>query len=276
MSNMSEDTAEEILQKRTSKSWISERVALLFQSHGFDEALEEGIELIRKRRVLDFVVVGGSFGARVFGEEGPPTRIDIKIPQLSSEEWSRVFGVLAEKSFYLAKLLAGELPEETVRAFAKAECELLPQEGIEFFADDQRVSTLESESAAIIYRFCDKLVSDPFLLFTLRGRGREETILELRKRRANIKVEPKIEELSTEEPVEIEPVKTSLSDYWQYPSELNDVQYNIKADELPAAILKWLDPPPLNELEIEVEGRLEEAYEMIARRAQAYGLGLIL
>ena len=177
------DTAQEALRKRTAKSWISERIARLFEERGFEGALETGMELIRKRRVLDFVVVAGNFGARVYGEVGPPKKIEVCLTQLTDANWQSVFSVLSKKAFYMAKLLAGELPEEITNAFSEAGCQLFPEEVKEFtfLTDGVETSELNEEFAAVIYRLCDKLVSDPFLLFTLRGRGREETILEIRK-----------------------------------------------------------------------------------------------
>ena len=56
---------------------------------------------------------------------------------------------------------------------------------------------------------------------------------------------------------------------------LQQLSYDIRADELPAALLKRMEPAPLDGVDIDADRALEEAYVQVARRAQAFGLGMI-
>ena len=66
----------------------------------------------------------------------------------------------------------------------------------------------------------------------------------------------------------------SLDSFWKMKPEAAQIHYHIKADELPASILKWLEPLPLRGIEEAIDRKLEECYAKVARLAQSYGLGL--
>jgi len=53
------------------------------------------------------------------------------------------------------------------------------------------------------------------------------------------------------------------------------VSYNLRADDLPASILKRIDPVPVGDGFDSLDFELEEAYAQIARRSQVFGLSLV-
>jgi len=271
-------SSSEKLLKRTSKSWVSENMLKYFQEIGFEELLEEGLELIRNRRVLDFTVNKGVFSARVFGETGAPSLVSISLPLIEDQDWETIFELLASRSLFLASFLAGVLPTEINEAFDEANQSLFPKTGNDFQIEieGKKQKSLDARTAAIIYKFCESLSDNPFLLIVFRGRGREETIVEIRRKRSL-----QNQKEASASGVHFQQVHAEHSssipkgeDFWKSGSNLDGVTYKIKADELPAAILRHLDPVPLGGLEEDVERLLEDAYDHVTQRAQAYGLGL--
>ena len=264
--------------KRTSKSWVSEQILKYFQEIGFEELLEEGLELIRARRVLDFTISQGVCSARVFGETGAPSLVTLSLPVIEDEGWEAIYESLAKRSLYLASFLAGVLPTEITESVEEAGQSLFPKTGSDFQieVEDEKLAKLDARAAAVIYKFCENLADNPFNLIVFRGRGREETIVEIRRKRSlnsqkeasasGVHIQQVHAEHSSEVPLGEE--------FWNSGSSVEGISYNIKADELPAAILRHLDPIPLNGLEDEVDRLLEEAYDHVTKRAQAYGLGL--
>ena len=79
MTDTTTNSSEKLL-KRTSKSWVSESMVKYFQEIGFEDLLEDGLQLIKNRRVLDFSVGKGVFSARVFGETGAPALVSVSLP----------------------------------------------------------------------------------------------------------------------------------------------------------------------------------------------------
>ena len=57
-------------------------------------------------------------------------------------------------------------------------------------------------------------------------------------------------------------------------AKIFNLKYSILADEIPAAMLRRLDPLPLQGLEEKADSQLVEAYERVTRMAQSYGLSL--
>ena len=279
-SNISNYSVNERLIDRSRTSWISSEVVNLLQDTEFPKLANEGYELIRRRRVLDFLVIPGSFSARVYGDDSKPRKVEVKLAQLPDETWENVFEFFSTKSLFFAKLLAGKLTPAVGEAFGKANVSLPPEslDDFQFFLEGTEVKELDPQLSAVIYRFAERLIEDPFLLFTLRGRGREETLLEIRRRRASQPREIKEMPIQpTEDPAELIRAEIDpFGNFYKAGKGYDHFSYSIKADELPAAILRWIEPIPLAGLEADVEPLLELGYEMVARRAQAYGLDLTI
>ena len=62
--------------------------------------------------------------------------------------------------------------------------------------------------------------------------------------------------------------------FYDFPEHGLGIQYQLKADELPAALLRRIEPPPLLGLESSFEPELQEVYNRVTSRAQAYALQL--
>lgn len=238
----------------SNRSWIADRFLALFPNAD----LAAGGALVSKRRVLDFSLGDGIVSARVQEESGKTLRIELRLSSFDDTQWDRIFTELAKTSLPYAALLSGEYPEEVETA--------LQREGLGLVSTSVPESDLYSSPrfGALLLKLAERLETDPFAVFTIRGRGREETLSELKLRQrpgaGSIPAQPR------------EKASMTAREFFGARLDLKSFSYRIRADELPAALLKRLDQVP--ESSFESEMRLEEAYAQVARRAQVYGLGM--
>lgn len=262
--------------QRKDRAWFVEP---LYASCGSAEQVIELSEGAKKRRLLDFYVFSGRIGVKIQDEAATLHRVELLAEPLSDGEWSKLFDALSERSLFLAKLLAGLFPVEIAALWEAQNIPLFPQigEGLTVNYNGAEIRELNQYAALLLTKLVDRVEEDPFALFTFRGRGKDETLLEIRTRRERRRGEVAHTELPVDAPTEPRAfvgLPTDPEKFWRSGSELADLSYTIRADELPASLFKRLDSIPLSGLEEDVDYLIESAYEVVARRAQAYGLGL--
>jgi uncharacterized Zn finger protein len=151
---------------------------------------------------------------------------------------------MAEQAIFSATLLAGEMPQEIEEAFATAQVPLFPRSARDLSATcscpDPAVPC--KHIAAVYYLLGERFDSDPFLLFELRGRDKEQIGAALRAERA----ESADELLAPEEPlVERAPGLAELLAEFDEPGEpLDEITPQIALPELEAPLLRRYGPPP--------------------------------
>ncbi len=262
-------------QSRGDKSWIDDIFAELVgaaKTPSDDEPVGES----QSWPVLDIIASPGSLNAKVQEQPGRLLRLNLSVEQLTDEQWTEVFKSLAHRSLYLSKLLANELPVELDQVFRAAGGNLIPssEEQLQFSCECKKPLATCPHVARLLTRFIDSIEQNPFILFTLRGRGKDETLLELGRLRAKLRDEHRAtSSLSTVTLPPIREERMSVTSFYSVPEELFHLSYNIRADEIPSAILRQLDPIPLGFSDDRVETMLDDAYAQVARRAQVFGLG---
>jgi uncharacterized Zn finger protein len=92
-----------------------------------------------------------------------------------------VFTVLSRQALFVAKLLAGEMPQDIERVFTQAGVSLFPRK-----RDDLRTECSCPDDAnpckhiaAVYYLLGEEFDRDPFLLFRLRGLERDDLLARL-------------------------------------------------------------------------------------------------
>src|SRR5439155_11803459 len=85
---------------------------------------------------------------------------------------------LAGQALFTAKLLAGEMPQDIEQVFKDADLSLFPQKlpDLETDCSCPDYSNPCKHIAAVYYLLGEEFDRDPFLLFRLRGLGREELL----------------------------------------------------------------------------------------------------
>jgi uncharacterized Zn finger protein len=201
--------------------------------------------------VVDVDVSPGIVRARVQGSRPTPYRIEMTLEPFPDAVWDRVVGALARQAIYTAKLLSGELPAEVVQLCDTAEAPLFPSHPDEITmkcsCPDWAVPC--KHVAAVHYALAAELDRDPFLLFRLRGRTREELMAGLRERRGSFGsagAARQAAEKSAPPDPELEPPADDVpvDRFWEHGPELEDLHFEIRPPDMPGAVLRLLGRPP--------------------------------
>ncbi|MDH6124719.1 SWIM zinc finger family protein [Kitasatospora sp. GP82] len=146
--------------------------------------LSRGRTYARKGMVGAVVVGPGQMKAPVQGSQPRPYRSSVHVPVLTDGQWGTLLDAIAARAGHVAALLDGEMPAELVEDTRAAGVPLLP-----------RPTELDPEcscpdwgypckhAAALCYAIAARIDEDPFVLFALRGRDREQVFAALRERR---------------------------------------------------------------------------------------------
>lgn len=161
-----------------ASTWWSQRFTGVLESYGLGGRMQRGRRYARAGQVLHLNVDAGVLAAQVQGSRARPYLVTISAKEPSVKQWKAIETTMAAKVGFVARLLAGELPEELEVVFDKAGAPLFPQQWSDMRA---KCSCPDWENpckhvAAVLYVFADQLDTDPWLLLTWRGRTREEVI----------------------------------------------------------------------------------------------------
>ena len=148
------------------------------------DRLPRGRDYARSGTVGELTLAPGEARARVQGRKTEPYEVRIRVRRFTDDEWDRVLAAISARLGHAAALLDGELPPEIARDAAAAGLDLLPGGG----ELGPRCSCPDDadpckHSAAACYLITDALDADPFALFLLRGRTRDQVLAGIRARR---------------------------------------------------------------------------------------------
>jgi hypothetical protein len=165
---------------------------------GMFEALRMGPTFARGRRderaghVRSLTVSGSLVVALVRGPDDPAAfRARIAVRAFGASEWARVETALVSEARYVADLLDGRMPPGIEEIFAAAGLSLLPLSLDEVAMDCtcERWPMPCAHLAATCYALARAFESDPFEVFTWRGRPRDELLMRLRRLREAVAVD---------------------------------------------------------------------------------------
>jgi uncharacterized Zn finger protein len=217
---MSNDTLQ------ASREWWSQRWLELLDSYRFKKRLERARNYSRQGNVLSIEFKGAKVFAKVQGSEPEPYKVSLSLDPFSDEEWNYVVEAMSQKAIFAAKLLAGEMPQNIEGVFTSSGLSLFP-----FTLSDVLSKCTCPDKAnpckhvgAVYYQLGDRFSEDPFVLFQLRGRTKEEIIRYLR----NLRLEHSshntditdIEITENQEPTPVKKYSVNLESYWKYDEPL--------------------------------------------------------
>ena len=142
--------------------------------------LARGRSYARRGQVISVDVDRGAVTAKVQGSRRQPYLVSIGIKQLSPPEWERLAAELVSKPAMAAELLAGRMPKNIEELFESAGLSLFPGRS----GDMNTVCNCPDWAnpckhiAAVYILLGEEFNRDPFVIFKLRGSGREQ-ILEM-------------------------------------------------------------------------------------------------
>ena len=155
--------------------------------------LAQGRAWDRSGRVTQVRASGGQLRGRVQGSAATPYAVDIHMGEFTGPQWAQVLDVLASQARHHAHLLAGLAPAGLEEQLSDIGLTLLPTRS-ELATDcacgDETWPCLHV--AAVWDAAGSQLEDDPFLLFRLRGRGRQQLMADLAERRRGARTSPGI------------------------------------------------------------------------------------
>ena len=260
---------------RKPKLASTAKMLAVFRSQDLASHLEAGLTLISKRRVSEFSIAPGKLQTKITTSGSQKIIVALNIPPFSKDIWQKAVGEMSKRSLFLSSLLVGHLPFEIEDIFQGLDKFLYPEEEEAGFISReqlQEISLNKAHVAALYYRTMERFDSDPCAILQLRGLSREHLVNEMKLARSSRRTSLQRPSQIENEAPENQPLLLDES-FWSMQTELDELSFDLKADELPAAILKRLEPLPLQADESDLESALDDAYETVARRAQVYGLG---
>lgn len=249
-----------------ASSWWAQRWIKVLEKFGWSARLNRGRSYARHGNVLDIDVQPGLVRAKVQGSRKQPYRVEIGLKPLSRGDWNKVVTLLRRKAIYAARLLSGEMPRDIEEIFKAAGVPLFPQSGEDLIMSCTCPDWASpcKHVAAAYYVLGSEFDRDPFLLFQLRGRNREQVMASLRGQRPERAPRPGTPRIP------VEPLEDHLIDFWEAGEELDEIAIRVSPPPVPLAILKRLGPVPLVDLPEEWNGDLARMYEVVSKDALAF------
>lgn len=157
------------------KAWLE---ALEHRALVDPNRLPRGRTYARQDRVKSLELSPGELRAAVWGSRADPYTTTLSMRVLTDAEWDIVIDLAMEKAGNVAALLAGEVPREIGVHVLPDRGELGPECSCPDWAEPCK------HAAALCYVAADLFDDDPFALLTMRGRGRQQVLSEVRSRRS--------------------------------------------------------------------------------------------
>ncbi|CAN93527.1 hypothetical protein sce3368 [Sorangium cellulosum So ce56] len=173
-----------IRMKRAGTTWWGKRWVEALERMAPDDAgrLARGRTYARTGRTHDLTVKPGLVTARVTGSQPRPYKVILTIARLDDATWAKAIAAMAKRASFAAELLAGRMPEDIESAFRSAGTSLFPErpEDLTTACSCPDMANPCKHVAATHYVLGEAFDKDPFLLFELRGRTREQVIEAIR------------------------------------------------------------------------------------------------
>jgi uncharacterized Zn finger protein len=224
-------------QGKFGESWWAKRWIGVLEGFNIGARLTRGRSYARSGQVLDIQITQGTVKAKVQGSRPKPYDVTIQTQTIPADDWAKLAKILASQAIYAAKLLGGEMPEDIETAFKDANLSLFPtkRNDLKTFCSCPDSSNPCKHIAAVYYLLGEEFDRDPFLIFALRGLGRDDLIALLGRSGARASTAE-----NTDSPKAPEPLSTDLHAYWGQLQPLEDPTGEIEAPPVTAALPRRL------------------------------------
>ncbi len=244
-----------------TREWWVQRWLELLDSYRFKKRLERGRNYAREGNVLSIDFTEAQAFAKVQGSDVEPYQVSLALESFTDEDWDFVIETMSQRAIYSAQLLAGEMPDSIEEVFTANGLSLFP-----FTLSDvrSRCSCPDKANpckhiAAVYYQLGDRFSEDPFVIFQLRGRTREQILERLRQIRSQRLLRHKTREsaaiagsIAPETPAgkikqktETKPETAIKRNFWRYDIPLESSLVNLTPPTDKKTILDLLGKIPL-------------------------------
>jgi uncharacterized Zn finger protein len=263
----------------THMAW-SERWLALLNQLGYEPHLRRGRSYARRGQVKALEVQMGRITAQVDDRDLGLCEIEILTNRLTDAQWQQVMDALSRQAIYVAQLLAGDMPTNIDELFQQAGVNLLPGGHYDM---EIRCNQCQSSgqpckhTAAVLYLLGQMLDDDPWLLFRLRGRDRQQVLQALRQRRSdNEDTLPAAAGQQTQHPTigslgnaadQSMPLSAQLESFWGSSKKLSNLHHHIAPPTIKLALLRRLGHPPFPTDSLDAYEQLARTYHHVTEEA---------
>jgi len=256
------------------QSWWARRWIEVLESFDIGARLGRGRSYARNGQVLAIDVGEGRVTAKVQGSRQQPYSVTVRVKVLTPAQWGQVVQALSGQALFVAKLLAGEMPQDIEQVFEAAKLSLFPQKQADLETDCSCPdwSNPCKHVAAVYYLLGEEFDRDPFLLFRLRGLGRDELLQRLGR------LTPAAEALPAEAPAApaepAAPLPADPAAFWSAGGLPDDVFGDVQSAPVSGAWLQRLGNFPFWRGERHLLDSLEPVYQGASQRGLEAFLGV--
>ncbi|MCB0016783.1 MAG: hypothetical protein KDE09_03275 [Anaerolineales bacterium] len=220
------------------KNWWASRWLAAMERVMDRGRLQRGRSYARKGQVLSLTEAAGQITAQVQGSRRTPYKVQITLKPLPETSWQTVLAALAERPYFVAQLLAGEMPQEIEEAFHAVRLDLFPGRAeLKQDCNCPDWADVCKHLAAVHYILAERFDEDPFLLFRLRGKSQADILAALGTA-SSVAGEEAVPEYQAAPSLTVD-----LTNFWQPGPELADFAVTITGPTSPYPILTRLGEP---------------------------------
>lgn len=200
--------------------------------------LQRGRSYARKGQVLALEEEKGKISAKVQGSRRAPYKVTITLTPLPERDWEKVMAALMERPYFIAQLLAGQMPPDIEEAFRSVKLDLFPGAGeLNQVCNCPDWAAVCKHLAAAHYILAQRFDEDPFLLFRLRGKTQEQIVEALGT------TKDQEDTAFVSEYTHAPPLVASFPEFWQSGPELDEFAVRIATPEESYPLLERLGDP---------------------------------
>ncbi len=213
-------------------------------------------------RIGDVFVEHGRISSRFTSDSRRTVRVLILIDELADSDWYKFYVGLSASPYVLSRVLSASMPKEILAVFSKLNISLIPEmSSFKMSVDDEVADINDSRVLAVLEKFVGDLLIDPYLLCKLLGRSHSDIVKGIK----DLLLEQGL--FNKQNVNAVETAKVDLGDFFVGGVLPGDIV--VKADELPASLLRRLDFLFPDAQDALVDKNLELAYERVSRLAQS-------
>jgi uncharacterized Zn finger protein len=255
------------------KSWWSRRWLDTLGSYGWSNRLERGKRYARLGQVVKFKLSEGRVESLVQGSQRKPYHVTIEVKPLPAASWKRVTASMGAKAVFASKLLAGEMPVNVEEAFSFSSTTLFPtKREIRMDCSCPDIANPCKHIAAVHYILAEEFDRDPFMMFLLRGKTKEDLLAALRQGRkvtaARGTDEPgSVAGSGPDRPKAPPPLEELIPTFWSEQKPLGHLGVSPSGPYVNAAVIRRLGEPPFWREPEDFNKLMEAIYENVTSKA---------
>jgi len=256
-------TATEDLRLHTPSAWVIDAI----QQHFSMDRLVAGQTYAMDGQIRSLQMSEGLIKSSVMCTEEKPFRLEIDIPVLTSNQWTKISQRMAGEARIAARLSAGKVPSNLGKMIE--DCGFAP------FADTLLVrcsckdKKLCKHAAAALFLTAQRLLATPLNYFELKGTDKDELLIKLRQARTlDAKGEARAHASVREDDIPVlPPLEECLEDFWRSPCSLKEADLAPMPAHLPHTLLRRLGISPMDG-KFPMVGLLETIYDDVSKVAR--------